>query len=110
MVMLSHRSIWTALQVAALGALALHASAQIVMAQNSAPLVEDVEIVGNRRLAAEELLKHIKTRAGDPYSEAQVQRDLQALVTLGVFYRQQTRVRTEVGQRGGVVVIFEVVE
>lgn len=73
-------------------------------------LVESVEIEGNRRIPEDEILSHIKTRPGEPYSAEQVQRDLQSLLNLKVFDTTQTRVSTQAGVRGGVAVIFMVVE
>lgn len=73
-------------------------------------LVEDILIEGNRRLRDEDILYHIQTRAGDPYNEEQVQRDLQALLNLPFFDKTETRVAREDGPRGGVRVIFYVTE
>ena len=73
-------------------------------------LVETVDIQGNRRLRDEDLLYYIKTRSGDVYSQAQVERDLQELLSLNFFDKVETRVLTEPGVRGGVNVIFEVKE
>lgn len=73
-------------------------------------LVESVDIQGNRRNRDEDLLYYIQTRKGDPYNEAQVQRDLQALLALGFFSKTESRVLTQQGARGGVDVIFEVKE
>lgn len=72
--------------------------------------VEDVQIIGNRRLRREDILYYVQTRPGDPFSEAQIQRDLQTLLTLTFFDKVQSRVYTEEGPRGGVLVIFEVKE
>ncbi|HKR62074.1 MAG TPA: outer membrane protein assembly factor BamA [Pyrinomonadaceae bacterium] len=73
-------------------------------------LVESVDISGNRRLRKDDILYYVQTRAGDPFNEAQVQRDLQAILALGFFDKTQTRVYTQEGARGGVDVIFEVRE
>ena len=73
-------------------------------------LVEAVEIEGNRRLEDEEVLAHIRTRPGDPYSEQQVQRDFQALLDLGLFDNTETHFLIKDGVRGGKVVVFHVVE
>jgi len=73
-------------------------------------LVESVDITGNRRLRKEDLLYWVQTRAGDPYSAAQVERDLQTLLGLTFFDKTSTRVLIEDGPRGGVNVIFEVKE
>ena len=81
-----------------------------VQAQRTGRLVEEVAVIGNRRLARDEILKHIKTKPGEVYSWNQVQRDLQSVLALGVFDKRETRVLQETGQRGGIVVTFEVVE
>ena len=73
-------------------------------------LVETLDIQGNRRLTDEELLQHIKTRPGEQFDAKQAQEDLQSLLKLGLFNTSQTRVITEVGVRGGVNVIFEIME
>ena len=73
-------------------------------------LVESVDISGNRRLRDEDLLYYIKTRPGDAYDAAQLERDLKELLSLNFFDKTKTRVLTEPGVRGGVNVIFEVTE
>ena len=73
-------------------------------------LVESVDIQGNRRLRDEDLLYYIKTRPGDTYDPAQLERDLKELLSLNFFDKTSTRVLTEPGVRGGVNVIFEVRE
>ncbi len=73
-------------------------------------LVESVDIQGNRRLRDEDLLYYIKTRPGDVFSEAQLERDLKELLSLNFFDKTFTRVLTEPGVRGGINVIFEVRE
>lgn len=73
-------------------------------------LVESVDIQGNRRLRDEDLLYYIKTRPGDTYDAAQLERDLKELLSLNFFDKTATRVLTEPGVRGGVNVIFEVRE
>jgi outer membrane protein insertion porin family len=72
--------------------------------------VEDVQVIGNRRLRREDILYYVQVRPGDPFSEAQIQRDLQTILSLSFFDKVQSRVYTEEGPRGGVVVIFEVKE
>jgi len=73
-------------------------------------LVEDVDIIGNRRLRKDDIIYYIQTRPGDTFNPAQVERDLQALLSLGFFDKVGTRVTTEDAPRGGVRVIFEVNE
>jgi outer membrane protein insertion porin family len=81
-----------------------------VNAQQGQRLVESVDITGNRRLREDDILYYVQTRPGDPFSEQQVQRDLQTILGLGFFDKTATRVLTEEGSRGGINVIFEVKE
>lgn len=76
----------------------------------SQQVVESVDIQGNRRLRDEDLLYYIKTRQGDVYDPAALERDLKELLSLNFFDKTATRVLTEEGVRGGVNVIFEVRE
>ena len=73
-------------------------------------VVESVDISGNRRLRDEDLLYYIKTRPGDVYDPAALERDLKELLSLNFFDKVKTRVLTTDGARGGVNVIFEVAE
>ena len=73
-------------------------------------IVETVDIQGNRRLRDEDLLYYIKTRPGDVYDPAALERDLKELLSLNFFDKTATRVLTEDGVQGGVNVIFEVKE
>ncbi len=76
----------------------------------SQQVVESVDIQGNRRLRDEDLFYYIKTRAGDVYDPAALERDLKELLSLNFFDKTATRVLTEDGVQGGVNVIFEVRE
>ncbi|REJ75918.1 MAG: outer membrane protein assembly factor BamA [Acidobacteria bacterium] len=73
-------------------------------------IVENVDIQGNRRLRDEDLFYYIRTRPGDTYDPAQLERDLQELLSLSFFDKTSAKVLTEPGIRGGVNVIFEVRE
>ena len=73
-------------------------------------VVEDVDIQGNRRNRDEDLLYYIKTRQGDVYNPQQLEADLQQLLSLNFFDKTATKVLTEPGARGGVIVIFQVQE
>src|SRR5687767_8700065 len=81
-------------------------------AQQAQPqrLVESVEVIGNRRLRRDDILYYVQTRPGDPYNVEQVQRDYQTLLSLTFFDKTATRVLTENGPRGGVIIVFEVRE
>ncbi|MBA2378789.1 MAG: outer membrane protein assembly factor BamA [Blastocatellia bacterium] len=73
-------------------------------------IVESVDIMGNRRLRDEDLIYYIRTRPGDVYDAAALERDLRELLALNWFDKAATRVLTTPGVRGGVNVIFEVRE
>ena len=73
-------------------------------------MIEIVEITGLRSRESQEIIAHLKTRTGEPYRQEQVMADLQSILALGFFDRKETRVRVEEGSRGGVNVIFELVE
>jgi TonB family protein len=73
-------------------------------------LVEGVEVIGNRRLTAQQILALMRTRAGDPISYDQITRDLNAILATGYVDKLRTRVSIEQGVRGGVVIVFEVFE
>lgn len=73
-------------------------------------VVESVDIQGNRRLRDDDLIYYIKTRPGDVYDAAALERDLRELLSLNFFDKTATRVLTTEGVRGGVNVIFEVRE
>ena len=73
-------------------------------------LIERVEIIGNRRLDDKQIFDWIKVRPGDIYRRDQINSDFQTILDTNYFDRRQTRMRAEQGVRGGVAVIFEVVE
>jgi TonB family protein len=73
-------------------------------------LIESVEITGLRWRGSQEIMAHLKTRPGEPYSQEQVMADFQSLLALGFLDKLNTRVRVEEGTRGGVNVVFELVE
>ncbi|MFN2578036.1 MAG: outer membrane protein assembly factor BamA [Pyrinomonadaceae bacterium] len=93
-----------------LGATCLFLRAPVSAQQPQQRLVENVDIIGNRRLRKEDILYYIQTRPGDPYNADQVARDLQTILSLGFFDKVGTRVTTEDAPRGGILVIFEVRE
>ena len=94
--------------ILALGAIAFWPAP--ITAQTPQQIVESVDIQGNRRLRDEDLLYYVKTRAGDVYDPAALERDLRELLSLNFFDKTKTRVLTQQGARGGVDVIFEVSE
>jgi len=73
-------------------------------------LIEDLDVIGNRRLTKEQILEWIRTRPGDIYDQDQVQRDLLTVAATGYFNSANTRVMMEDAVRGGIRLIFEVFE
>lgn len=82
----------------------------VVTAAKTQQIIETVDIQGNRRLRDEDLIYYIRTRPGDVYNAAALERDLQELLSLNFFDKSATRVLTTDGVRGGINVIFEVRE
>jgi len=72
--------------------------------------VEAIDIVGNRRLRANEIMSLIQTRPGDLCREQQIKKDLERILATGYFDSRGTRIQTEKGARGGVVIVIEVQE
>src|SRR5688572_5548953 len=85
-------------------------TAEAETTKSAQQVVETVDIQGNRRLRDDDLLYYIKTRPGDVYDPAGLERDLRELLSLNFFDKTATRVITTEGVRGGVNVIFEVRE
>ena len=110
----SYRVFWLFILSLLTGIIVTFASPGRVLAQQTPPqqqrIVENVDIIGNRRLRKDDILYYIQTRPGDPYNVDQVQRDYQTLLSLNFFDKTATRVLTENGPRGGVNIIFEVKE
>ena len=111
----SYRAFWLLLLSLLIGVCATfltpgHVTAQQTQPQPQQRIVENVDIIGNRRLRKDDILYYIQTRPGDPYNVDQVQRDYQTLLSLTFFSKTETRVLTENGPRGGVNIIFEVKE
>ncbi len=73
-------------------------------------VVEEVEIRGNRRIPRESILYYIQSKSGDRYSPELARRDLEAIVAQGWFDPIQTKILTDTGARGGVILIFQVRE
>jgi len=79
-------------------------------ARQTRRLVESVEVIGYRRLTKADISVHIKTRSGQWFSNERIRRDLERILATNLFDKRHTRVTTEPGLEGGVVVLFEVVE
>jgi outer membrane protein insertion porin family len=87
--------------------LALAASVQ-AQSQNEPPQrIEDIRIVGNRRIPESTILYYIQTKENDPYNEQQILRDYRNLLNTNFF--TDAKVMVEEGETGAIV-IFEVKE
>src|ERR1043165_5496319 len=60
-------------------------------------VIESIHIQGNRRLREEDLMYYIKSRPGDVFDPAALERDLRELLSLNFFEKSATRVLTEEG-------------
>ena len=84
--------------------------AQIDGARAAGRLIEELDVVGNRRLTFLQIRSWIKSHPGDTYNGDQIQRDLRTLLATGFFDALSTRVLLEDAARGGVRIVFEVRE
>lgn len=73
-------------------------------------LIEELDIMGNRRFTKDEILSWIKVRPGDIYDEERIKKDFDAVLATGYFDKLTTRVFMEDAVRGGVRVVFDVTE
>jgi len=77
-------------------------------AQNQPPKqVEDVRIVGNRRIQESTILYYVQTKKQDIYNEDQILRDYRSILNTSWF--EDAKVKIQQGEIG-VIVIFEVKE
>ncbi len=76
----------------------------------NSPIIEAVNVMGNRRLSAKDILPSIYSHVGEPFNEAQVKGDLKRLLATGLFDKLTTRAVTEPGVRGGLNLKFFVQE
>src|ERR1700694_1755259 len=106
----SYRVVSLAILSVVIGTAALFL-AEPVRAQQTPPrVVENVDIIGNRRLRKDDIIYYIQTRPGDQFNPAQVERDLQTILSLGFFDKVETRAAVEDAPRGGLRVTFYVKE
>jgi outer membrane protein insertion porin family len=74
------------------------------------PVIQHIEIIGNRRIARDTLLARIFSRPGDPYSEEAVRRDFQALWNTQFFEDIRLEVEDSPDNPNGKTVVFYVTE
>ena len=73
-------------------------------------VVDDVEIRGNRRIPKESILYYVQSKPQDRFDLGLAQRDLQAILQMGLFDPLATKLFLEDGPRGGKIIIFQVKE
>jgi outer membrane protein assembly factor BamA len=73
-------------------------------------VIERVVVIGYRRLTERDIRAHIRMRPGQLFMSELGRRDLDRILATGLFDTKQTRVFGETGVRGGVEVVFEMVE
>ncbi len=88
-------------------AILIVASVGAVVAQAPTERVEQVLIVGNRRIPESTILYYVQTQPNGAYNEAQVLRDYRSL--LGTDFFEDVSVKIRQGETG-VIVVFEVKE
>jgi len=106
----SYRVGWLAVLSIVIATSSLFIPGRVCAQQPQQKLVEEVDIIGNRRLRKDDIIYYIQTRPGDPYNPAQVSRDLQTILSLGFFDKVETRVDVGDAPRGGLIVTFHVKE
>ncbi len=84
-----------------------HLLAQMGLAQLAPQRIEDIRIVGNRRIPEATISYYIQSRVGDVYKEEQIFRDYRSLLNTNFFGDAKVKIQT--GETG-VIVIFEVKE
>jgi outer membrane protein insertion porin family len=92
--------------VLALG-FALFGPEAIAWAQETPQRIEDIRIIGNRRIPESTILYYVQSNENDPYNEQQILRDYRSLLNTNFF--SDARVLVEEGDTG-YIVLFEVTE
>src|SRR5690349_19825375 len=80
-------------------------SVRPAFSQTQDVLVEDVEIRGNRRIPRESILYYVQSKPQDRFDLNLAQRDLQAILQMGLFDPLGTKLYVEDGPRGGKIII-----
>ncbi len=106
----SYRVVWLAVLSIAIATSSFFVARRVRAQQPQPRLVEEVDVIGNRRLRKDDIIYYIQTRPGDQFNPAQVERDLQTILSLNFFDKVETRVAVEDAPRGGLRVTFYVKE
>jgi len=84
--------------------LAFALSAGSVRAQSSAPVISQIQIVGNQRVEANAIKIHIASQSGQPLNETQVDADVKAIYKMGFFEQVSAEVEPVAGGTANVLV------
>src|SRR6266404_1459112 len=71
-------------------------------------VIEDIRVLGNRRISGAAIKNQIQSKRGDVLNPAVIQRDVRAIYALGQV--DDVKVNAEDGEKGGVIVSFVVQE
>lgn len=70
----------------------------------NAQTIEDIDVIGNRRIPKETVLSRVYTRRGDVFDDAALQRDLRSVWNTGYF--DDVRIEREQGKKGWLIHIY----
>ena len=73
-------------------------------------MIESVEVGGYREGQGDDLWERMKTRGGQVYNKEHIEQDWRMLLAAGSFDKEASTLRIEEGDRGGIVVVFELKE
>ena len=93
-----------ALWLAFLLALPAGIRASAVQNAQTAQTIENIDVIGARRIPVDTVRSHIFTRAGDVYDDAALQRDLRSIWNTGYF--DDVRIEREQGAKGWIIHIY----
>ena len=77
---------------------------KVFAAPQTGQLIEEIDIIGNRRIPTETVKSRIYTRRGDVYDEAALQRDLRSVWNSGYF--EDVRMEREQSPKGWIIHIY----
>jgi TonB family protein len=70
-------------------------------------IIESIEVGGYDDKEVDKIWSRMKTRAGETYDKKLIEKDWRMLLSSGDFDRDTSTVRFEEGERGGLVLVFE---
>src|SRR5437870_13351194 len=73
-------------------------------------VIEEIQIVGNRRIPREAILYYIQSKPRDRYLPAQVARDFEAVLAMGFFDAPKSKHLEHTGPKCGKIIICQLSE